>query len=282
MDRKLQSRLAKALERLEEMFPPPMPEKLEHFYYRWSRTFAGHGYLQPDPSWRTPDIGQLLGLDEAIAQLRGNTEAFLAGKPCNHVVLTGPRGCGKTTIMHGVAGSFQKSKLRLIKIERNVLGDLPQLALELSSFKQRFLVLCDELSYGLSADGYLEVKSALDDLDRAGNVLMYASSNRRHLVAEDSTENEGAFLDAEGELHPDESTEEKISFVDRFGLQIQVFAPDQEEYLGLVAKWLQNYDVGRLTSQIRRRALNWARDRGSMNGRIAQQFVKSWLIENDA
>ena len=280
MDRKLQTRLAAALERLERLFPPPLPARLDGACYRWAHTSAGQGFLQPIPGWQPPAIGELLGLDEAIAQLRGNTEAFVAGKPCNHVVLTGPRGCGKTTVMHGVAGDFARGGLKLIQIERNLLGDLPQLALALAKSRHRFLVLCDELSYGLASDGYLRIKAALDDLDRAGNILMYASSNRRHLIAEDASENASAYLDERGELHPDETTEEKISFVDRFGLQIQVFAPDQDEYLKLVQKWLDNYQAGRLSAAMRRQALAWTRERGSMNGRIAQQFVKAWLIEH--
>ena len=281
MDKKTKDKLAQLINRVDELFPEIVPAKLNSFCYRWVKNQFGFGQLQALPNWQGPNLAELIQVDLAIEELQNNTQSFINNNPANHALLTGPRGCGKTTIMNGVVSLFQNEKLKVIKISRDDMANLPQLAYHFAKFKYKFIVLCDELSFGINSDSFLIAKSALDEIDNSNTqLLVYATSNRRHLVPEENIENEEAFFDSSGELHPGETTEEKISFSDRFGLWIPVFSPDQDEYIDLVMKWFTNYEITKISPKIKRAAINWATERGSMNGRIANQFVRTWIANN--
>ena len=279
MDKHLQAKLAHLIDRLDTLLPNPVPLNFNGCYYRWLHSHVGIGHLVPASAWQTSNLKELWGLDDEINQLRANTEAFVTGKRANHALLTGPRGCGKTSIVHGVASEFSQRNLIVIRMGRDHLVDLPLLAAAVADRKEYFLIVCDELSFGSGSDGHLATKSALDELEGGlARMLVYATSNRRHLIPEDASENLEAYLDDGNELHPGETTEEKISLSDRFGLWIPVFAPDQEQYIDMVRKWFVNHgSKQKIDDKVIRLSLQWARERGSFNGRIARQFVTDRL-----
>nr|MBF2735561.1 DUF815 domain-containing protein [Betaproteobacteria bacterium AqS2] len=227
MDKELAKQLKRLLDRWESGQPQARDPKPG--CHRWLPTDADPSRLAPLPNWQGPELAPLVGLEDEIRQLRANTKAFVAGKHANHAVLTGPRGCGKSTVMHGVAAEF-KGKAAIVKVSCEHLALLPLLAEALSKSKLRFLLLCDELSFGAHDRGLLAAKSALDELDGGQPpMLLYATSNRRRMVPESHADNQDG-SDAD-ELHPGEGAEEKVSFSDRFGLWLPFFTPEQEEYL---------------------------------------------------
>ena len=274
-----EDKVDRLLRLMETLVPEQVPASLDADCYRWKVSPLNVGHLVPMRRWKPPRLGLLQGLGDEIRILDRNTEAFMAGKTANHALLTGPRGCGKTSIVHGVAAKHARKGLKVVRMGRKSFADLPELASALGDRKERIIVICDELSFVDSDDGYIGAKAALDDLDggRSG-ILVYATSNRRHLVPEDVSENLAAYHDDAGELHPGETTEEKISLSDRFGLWIPVFSPDQDEYLEMVRKWFKNHGQGDVDETVERTCLQWAMERGSLNGRIARQFVEDYIV----
>ena len=271
MDKELAKQLKRLLDRWDTGTPPARNPELG--CHRWLPTDADPSRLAPLPDWQGPDLKPLVGLEDEIRQLRANTEAFVKEKPANHAVLTGPRGCGKSTVMHGVAAEF-KDQLVILKVSCEHLALLPLLADALRKSKHRFLLLCDELSFGAADRGLLAAKSALDELDGGQPpMLLYATSNRRRMVPENHEDNQG--MGDEDELQPGEGAEEKVSFSDRFGLWLPFFTPEQEEYINMVRAWFIYYKI-KAPASARQAALNWARDRGSMCGRTANQFARAW------
>lgn len=278
MRKSTEDRIGRLLGRLEALAPEQLPAELDARCYRWKSSPLGVGHLAPVRGWKPPRLGLLHGLDAEIKALDRNTAAFMAGRPANHALLTGPRGCGKTSVVHGVAAKHARKGLKVVRVSRERIVELPELVDVLGGSEHRFIVVCDELSFAGSDDGYIGAKAALDELDggRLG-MLVYATSNRRHLVPEDASENLEARQDESGEIHPGETTEEKISLSDRFGLWIPVFSPNEEEYLALVSKWFRNHGRKRVGPAVERESLLWAAERGSLNGRIARQFVEDFL-----
>ena len=278
MKRGTEDKIERLLRRLETLVPEPVPEKLDAKCYRWKTSPLDIGHLVPVPSWKPQKLSLLQGVDDEIKALERNTKAFLAGRPASHALLTGPRGCGKTSIVHGVASKYASKGLKVVTTARDRLVDLPELVHALEGRDGKVLVICDELSYADSSDKYIGAKAALDELDggRSG-VIVYATSNRRHIVIEHDTENLSGGHDESGELHPSETTEEKISLSDRFGLWIPVFSPTEDEFLKLVHKWFKNLGFEKLYEKAKRPSLRWAEERGSLNGRIARQFVENYL-----
>ena len=259
-----------------------MEKKLKPGFYRCMPDAKQPAKLVSMASWQAPDLEPLVGLDDTIKQLRANTVSFAKTRMANHALLTGPRGCGKSTVMHGVAAEF-KDQLVIVKLERQQLRLLPLLADTYQGKTEQMLLLCDELSFSADDSGILDAKVALDYIEGAvPNMLLYATSNRRRMIPEVDADN---FAHNEaGELQPAESAEEKVSFSDRFGLWLPVFEPDDDEYLAMVWSWFQYFKLqpvgADFTEDLKSYALNWARERGSKNGRIAMQYIRDWRVRN--
>lgn len=256
-----------------------MAKKLKPGFYRCMPDAAK---LVSMAGWQAPELAPLVGLDDIIKQLRANTASFAKTKMANHALLTGPRGCGKSTVMHGIAAEF-KDQLVIVKLERQQLRLLPLLADAYQGQTEQMLLLCDELSFSADDNAILDAKVALDYIEGAvPNMLLYATSNRRRMVPEVDADN---FAHNEaGELQPAEGAEEKVSFSDRFGLWLPVFEPDDDEYFAMIKNWFRYFDLHpkrqRFKPDFETSVLNWARERGSKNGRIAKQYVLDWRVRN--
>lgn len=280
----LLARLEPLLARVEAYWPAPCAT------IDWRSTVAAHwrregrtGYLQPlkvDLALRLQD---LQGIERARDLLQGNTRQFLAGLPANHALLWGARGTGKSSLVRALLAEYADAGLRLIEVEREHLADLPRLVEGLGSLEQRFVVFCDDLSFDAGDSDYRTLKTVLDgSLEQAPeNVLLYATSNRRHLLPDRQSDNQG-WQQIDGEVHPSEAVEERIALSDRFGLWLSFYAFDQDQYLQVVRHWLAHYaQRSALTWQwdetLEREAIRWASSRGNRNGRCASQFARSWV-----
>ncbi len=221
------------------------------------------------------DPASLVGVDDALAQLRANTARFVAGKPANDVLVWGDRGTGKSSLVKAMLTLFHGAGLRMIWLDREAFDSLPDVGDWVGARNERFIVYFDDLSFGEGETQYRSLKSLLEGglTARPDNLLVYATSNRRHLVPEYRRENDPAGRD--GEIHPRESVEEKIALSDRFGLRIGFYAPDQETYLRMVDAWLAHYGVEGDRGQLHREAIRFALKSGQRSGRAAHQFVRS-------
>ncbi|MGI9590294.1 MAG: ATP-binding protein, partial [Myxococcota bacterium] len=204
-----------------------------------------------------------------------NTEQFLAGLPCNHVLLFGERGTGKSSAVRGLVARYAERGLRAVELHRADLLDLPDLIEQLAPARQRFLLFCDDLSFDAGDAGYRELKAALEGSLAAPpeNVCIVATSNRRHLVAERASDNLCAGLDDAGDLHPSETADERLALADRFGLVLGCYGFDQATYLELVRQQAARAGLDRPWEELRAEALRWAARRASRSGRTARQFV---------
>lgn len=272
------------LERLEPLLPHRRePLDWQHCYAaRWRR--EGHGgYLQPLEVNLELRLADLLGIDRQRDQLARNTRQFVAGLPANHTLLWGARGTGKSSLIRALLAEYAGEGLRLIEIERDDLADLPRAVEQLAGQPQRFVVFCDDLSFDSGSDDYRVLKSVLDgSLEQApDNVLLYATSNRRHLVAERQSDNAN-WEHVDGELHPSEAAEDKIALSDRFGLWLSFYPFTQDHYLAVVRHWCAAL-AGKSGLQLEwsedadREAIRWASGRGNRNGRCAYQFARQWV-----
>ena len=270
--------LEKLLERLlEKLDASPekttFPDWKNIHAARWSAHTASFKPILHPQRVRMKD---LLAIDEQKAKIDANTRQFVAGKPANNVLLTGARGSGKSSLVKAVHAKYVKQGLRLIEVDRPGLANLPDLFDGLADADFRFIIFIDDLSFAEHDLAYATMKAALDG-SLAGpseNVLIYATSNRRHLMPEYLTENlETRHVD--GEVHPGEAIEEKISLSDRFGVWVSFHAMDQSTYLAIAQHWADQ--LGASTQQgFERAALNWALARGARNGRVAWQFARDW------
>lgn len=262
------------LNRLDALLPPEIvePDWDNTIAYRWQR--AGNaGILHSLPRPHTFPLARLAAVDKQMAQLVRNTEQFLASRPANNVLLTGARGTGKSSLIKALLHEYAEHGLRLIEVDKYDLVTLPALLTVLAQRPEKFIVFCDDLSFEDGEDGYKTLKTALDGSlsRRTDNVLVYATSNRRHLMPEFMQDNVGKG----GEIHPKEAIEEKVSLSDRFGLWLSFYPFDQNEYLAAVANWLADFGLD-LDDTARHAALNWAQIRGSRSGRTAYQFACDW------
>lgn len=262
------------LQRVDALLPAPpsAPDWDKAVAFRWHK----NGMLQALPQPHTFALARLAAVDTQMARLVGNTEQFLHGRPANHVLLTGARGTGKSSLVKALLHEYAAQGLRLIEADKDSLTGLPDLLSLLAARSEKFIVFCDDLSFEDGEDGYKALKTALDGSlsRRSDNVLVYATSNRRHLMPEFMDEN-GGYTGARGEVHQREAVEEKISLSDRFGLWLSFYPFDQEQYLQAAALWLDDFGLP-FDDAARQAALQWSRMRGSRSGRTAYQFACDW------
>ena len=274
---RLLNRAEAVLEQLAASFPPtvPAPDWDDAIAFRW-RTRNGRGWLQAVRHPHPIRLADLNNIDAQKARIVANTRQFVSGKPANNVLLTGSRGSGKSSLVKAVLNEFSHRQLRLIEVDKDDLVDLPDIVDLLEGRPERFIIFCDDLSFETGETAYKALKSILDGSVAAppDNVLIYATSNRRHLMPEYFAEN----LDTtrvNDEIHPGEATEEKISLSERFGLWISFYPFSQDDYLNIVRHWLQHFGVSApKIAGCERDALNWALGRGSRSGRVAWQFAR--------
>lgn len=237
---------------------------------RWRRLSPGEGRLEPVWHPHLPDPGILVGLDAIIRVLERNTAAFLAGMPCHDILLWGDRGSGKSTLIKSLLRIFPNSTLRLIEVGRSELGDLNLITSQVRDTGYRFILYCDDLAFGANEESYRQLKSIVDGgvEERGDNIVIYATSNRRHLLPEYWSENSG-----ESEIHAAEAIAEKLALSDRFGLSLQVPSCSQEQYLEIVRRHLSLLGIDPDSFDYRSRALRWAMMKGNRSGRTARQYA---------
>ena len=276
--------LARANQLLAQSLPQPAaaPDWQAAIAWRW-RKQNGRKWLAPVRTLRAPQLADLHEVDEQKSRLLQNTEFFVAGKPANHVLLSGARGTGKSSLIKAVLQALAGQGLRLIEVDKDDLVDLPDMVELVQGRAEKFIIYCDDLSFDAGETQYKALKSVLDGsvATTSSNVLVYATSNRRHLLPETMRDNESYQHTADGELHPGEAVEEKISLSERFGLWLSFYPFSQDEYLHIAAHWLG--DFGASAAQItaaRGEALLWALTRGSRSGRVAKQFAQDWAARN--
>ena len=274
---RLLSRAEAVLERFEATLSPapPLPDWKNAIAFRWRKN-AGRGWLQAVRNPHPIRLADLNNIDDQKERITLNTQQFVAGRPANNVLLTGSRGSGKSSLVKAVLNEYAAQTLRLIEVDKDDLIDLPDIIDLLDGRPERFIIFCDDLSFESGETAYKALKSVLDGSISAppDNVLIYATSNRRHLMPEYFSDN----LDTtrvDDEIHPAEATEEKISLSERFGLWISFYPFSQDDYLNIVNHWLRHFGLSEKTiADCERDALNWALGRGSRSGRVAWQFAR--------
>lgn len=268
-------RAEQLLERLETRLPPsPVPTDWTAPAYRWRRP----GVLKPVPHPHPVDPNNLLAIDDQKAELDRNTRQFVRGLPANNVLLWGSRGTGKSSLIKSMLTRYADQGLRLVEVDKQDLVDLPDIVEPLRGRAERFIVFSDDLSFEANDPSYKALKAVLDGSVAAApdNVLIYATSNRRHLLPEYMSDNEHTQV-MEGEIHHGEAVEEKISLSERFGLWLSFYPFDQNHYLDIVFRYLELLEAPiEDLETVRKDALRWALGRGSRSGRVAWQFARDY------
>jgi predicted AAA+ superfamily ATPase len=270
------------INRIEAILPQPIsaPAWEASIAFRYRKRSSGHGLLEPVRHVAKLSLADLKEIEGQKEKIQRNTEQFVNGLPANNVLLTGARGTGKSSLIKACLNEYAPRGLRLIEVDKADLVDLPDIIELVSDRPEKFMVFCDDLSFEDGEPGYKALKSILDGSVAAAtpNVLIYATSNRRHLLPEYMKENLSYTHTADGEVHPGEVIEEKISLSERFGLWVSFYPFSQEEYLTIVAQWLTA--LGLPSAQVAAaspEALVWALERGSRSGRIAYQFARDYV-----
>lgn len=284
MNEQFEALIARAeslMARIESALPRPLsaPDWTASVAYRYRKRGSGHGSLEPVRHLGNMQLEDLKEIEEQKEKIRRNTEQFVMGKPANNVLLTGSRGTGKSSLIKACLNEYSSRGLRLIEVDKADLTDLPDIVDVVSELPEKFIVFCDDLSFEEGEPGYKALKSILDGSIAAAtpNVLIYATSNRRHLLPEYMMENLTYTHSEDGEVHPGEVVEEKISLSERFGLWVSFYPFNQEEYLAIVAQWLSSFGVGvEAIAAARPASLVWALERGSRSGRVAYQFARDY------
>ena len=278
---RLMARVESLMTRIESVLPHPLsaPDWTASVAYRYRKRSSGHGALEPVRHLGTMRLTDLKEIEDQKDKIQRNTEQFVRGKPANNVLLTGSRGTCKSSLIKACLNEYSARGLRLIEVDKADLTDLPDIVDVVSGLPEKFIVFCDDLSFEEGESGYKALKSILDGSVAAAtpNVLIYATSNRRHLLPEYMTENLTYTHSEDGEVHPGEVVEEKISLSERFGLWVSFYPFSQDEYLTIVAQWLSSFGVDAETiSAARPASLVWALERGSRSGRVAYQFARDF------
>ena len=274
------------LGRLEAVLPHPLeaPDWSAAIAFRY-RKRGGSGRIEPVRHIAPIRLGALVEVEPQKQRLLRNTEQFVAGLGANNVLLTGARGTGKSSLIKACLNEFAPRGLRLIEVDKTDLVDLPDIVDLVAERPERFIVFCDDLSFDEGEPGYKVLKSILDGsvAQASDNVLIYATSNRRHLLPEYMKENLSYQHLENGEVHPGEVIEEKVSLSERFGLWISFYPFSQDEYLAIVAQWLRGLGVDEAAiAAARPESLVWALERGSRSGRVAFQFAKDYAGRHHA
>ena len=281
-DRLIQ-RAEQLITRIEAVLPGPLnaPDWDASIAFRYRRRSNGHGVLEPVKHVAPLKLSELKEIDVQREKIVRNTEQFIHGLPANNVLLTGSRGTGKSSLVKACLNEFAPKGLRLIEIDKADVVDLPDIVELVGERKEYFIIFCDDLSFEDGEAGYKALKSILDGSVSASsaNVLIYATSNRRHLLPEYMKENLSYTHTEDGEVHPGEVIEEKISLSERFGLWVSFYPFSQEEYLTIVLQWLRSLGLKdeKLFESAKPEALVWALERGSRSGRVAYQFARDFV-----
>lgn len=277
-------RVVSFLDRYEQSLPAIAPE------LDWHSVYAARWVGQGDSGWLKPlqiDAGRgladLVGVDRQKQLLEANTEQFVKGLPANNALLWGARGTGKSSLVRALLSAWKDHGLRLIEIDKSDLVHLPALVAQISDQPWRFLLFCDDLAFEAGDSAYKTLKTVLDGSVEVtpDNLLLYATSNRRHLLPEHRSDNQATSM-VDGELHPGEAIEEKIALSDRFGLWVSFYPFTQEHYLDVVRHWLGSMAAEHglqweWDENLQKEAIRWATARGNRNGRCAWQFARSWV-----
>ena len=276
---KLFARTEQLLARLETLLPVPAKpvDWRAGTAFRWRKS-GGRGFLQPVSHPHHIRLSDLHGIDRQKVMIVANTRQFVDGRTANNVLLTGARGTGKSSLIKAVLNHFAKQGLRLIEVDKHDLVDLADIVDLVSPRPERFIIYCDDLSFEAAEPGYKALKVVLDGSISAAsdNLLVYATSNRRHLMPEFMQENL-EYKNVGEEIHPGETSEEKVSLSDRFGVWLSFYPFDQDAYLDIVSHWLREFGAAERDLKIAHRAaLQWSLARGSRSGRVAWQFARDW------
>jgi predicted AAA+ superfamily ATPase len=279
---KLLERAVLMLERLERVLPQPLsqPDWNEAIAWRYRKRASGHGVLEGVRHVSDMSLQDLQEIDGQKEKLQQNTLQFVQGLPANNVLLTGSRGTGKSSLIKACLNAYAAQGLRLIEVDKEDLTDLPDIVDVVAGRPEKFIIFCDDLSFEDGEGGYKALKSILDGSVAAStpNVLIYATSNRRHLLPEHMKDNLTYTHTEDGEVHPGEVIEEKISLSERFGLWISFYPFSQDEYLTIVSQWLKSLGASDAVIQSAGlEALVWALERGSRSGRVAYQFARDYM-----
>ena len=281
------ARATQLLDRIEAILPQPLtaPDWNAAIAWRYRKRSSGHGAMEPVKHVAAIGLDDLKEIDAQKEKIERNTLQFVQGHPANNVLLTGARGTGKSSLIKACLNAYAGQGLRLIEVDKADLTDLPDIVDVVSGRPEKFVVFCDDLSFEEGEPGYKALKSILDGSVAAStpNVLIYATSNRRHLLPEYMKENLTYTHTADGEVHPGEVVEEKISLSERFGLWVSFYPFSQDEYLHITATWLEHFGVPKAEIDAARpQALVWALERGSRSGRVAYQFARDYAGRHHA
>lgn len=273
----LTAELSRLISTLQAALPLPAPATdWQALAYRWRRHAHG-GYLESVADTSPIRLSDLQNIDRQKAEIRRNTEQFVRGLPANNVLLTGSRGCGKSSLVKALLNEFAAAGLRVVEVDKDLLHELPDIIALLRGRPEKFIIYCDDLSFNDDDASYRALKVTLDGSLHAGadNVIIYATSNRRHLLPEYMTDNLKTTVDDRGEIHAGEAVEDKVSLSDRFGLWLSFYANTQDDYLRAVTHWLRHHGLD-LDDTARAEALRFAQTRGNRSGRAASQFARDW------
>ncbi len=284
---RLVQRAEALMARIELVLPQPLsePDWTASVAFRYRKRQTGRGGLEPVRHVAQLALSDLQEIDGQKEKIQRNTEQFVKGLPANNVLLTGARGTGKSSLIKACLSAYSPQGLRLIEVDKDDLTDLPDIIELVSERPEKFMIFCDDLSFEDGEPGYKALKSILDGSIAAAtpNVLIYATSNRRHLLPEYMKENLTYTHTDDGEVHPGEGVEEKISLSERFGLWVSFYPFSQDEYLTIAAQWLSSFGVTPAAIEVAKpEALVWALERGSRSGRVAYQFARDYAGKHAA